>query len=348
MDSVGSHQLAAAILVGILPLLAAPSSDAADYSGLYFTTVGHTPGFALELEQSGQAVTFSLTGPDIDIEGTGSVSGRTMNLAAPAEELEGLEITLTFDADEESFSGSWEIGGEMPGQGTITGSVTPWPTWDVEALGLPSLATADCIELAKMERVSLFRSGAGHDYSDAFEDCRSMKHYYYPKEGVERQSVRLYSPVTGSVIGRTDEWEGELWKGTAVGIRPVGFDAFDIAIFHVDLIRDLEVGDMVTAGEEIGTSEKQDGTVTDIAVGVQTPEGRRLISYFHVLADGPFRRYLARGATSRDDFVITREARDADPLACEGQEVVGFGTLEHWLWLDDSPTPQRPSGRLQP
>ena len=52
--------------------------------------------------------------------------------------------------------------------------------YDIDAKGIPQFAGVDYIELAKISRISKFRSGIGHDYSDDFEQCRSMKHYYMP------------------------------------------------------------------------------------------------------------------------------------------------------------------------
>jgi hypothetical protein len=48
---------------------------------------------------------------------------------------------------------------------------------------LPKFIQADFIELDKIETISLFRSGVGHDSSDApstGETCRSKKHYCSP------------------------------------------------------------------------------------------------------------------------------------------------------------------------
>jgi len=56
----------------------------------------------------------------------------------------------------------------------------PPVTWNVDSLGVPRFVATDYIESARIARVSRFRSGYGHDYSDAFESCRSMKHYYMP------------------------------------------------------------------------------------------------------------------------------------------------------------------------
>lgn len=41
---------------------------------------------------------------------------------------------------------------------------------------LPQLATASHVELDAVAMVSKFRAHAGHDFSDSYEDCRTMKH----------------------------------------------------------------------------------------------------------------------------------------------------------------------------
>lgn len=42
----------------------------------------------------------------------------------------------------------------------------------------PKFFTASHVDISKIEHVSKFRSRAGHDYSDSFETCCSMKHYF--------------------------------------------------------------------------------------------------------------------------------------------------------------------------
>jgi hypothetical protein len=316
-----------------------------DVSGTYFVAIGHSPRFTMELSQSGNDVTFSLDGAGILITGWGTISGRRMTLAADLGEMGLFAAETRFRADGESFSGTWEISDGNPVQGTITGTTAPWATYDVVSLGLPRFGRADCIELHKIARVSRFRSGSGHDYSDDFESCRSMKHYYDPRAGVDRLSLALFSPVDGTVLGTTNEWDGpDVWKGEAVGIRVDGHPAFDVVIFHVNLDRDLVPGDRVTAGERLGTSQKQSGTVTDMAVGVHTPSGYMLVSYFEIIQDRVFERYRRVGARKRSQFIISREDRDADPLECDGEEFVNGGNLENWVTLRGLPAP-RSGGR---
>ena len=40
-------------------------------------------------------------------------------------------------------------------------------------------------ELDKIDKISKFRSGIGHDYWDDFENCRSMKHYFFPYDTLD-------------------------------------------------------------------------------------------------------------------------------------------------------------------
>jgi hypothetical protein len=332
------------LLVGLSPGLDRVAG-ASDYSGTYFTTVGPHPRFTLQITQTGSSATFTLSGRGLAFQGTGSVSATTMTLAGEVGEGVVLSMVLTFSPGGDSFSGSWEATTDNPAAGTITGTKVPWTTYDVDAYGIPRLVGADCIELRKIDKISRLRSGEGHDYSDDFESCRSMKHYYYPRTGVERSSVVLFSPVTGTVIGATDEWEDPtLWKGRTIGIQVAGYPAFDVVVFHIDLATPLEVGDSVVAGQVLGTSEKASGTVTDVALGVHTPLGYRLLSIFAAMPDRIFAAYRARGIDSREDLVITREERDAQPLTCQGEEFLDPGALENWVTLS-APAPPTPARR---
>ncbi len=329
---------------------AAGAQSATDYSGTYHVTIGPEPLYTMEIDHSDTSVTFTVTGSDVSFEGSGTVSDTTMLLAADLDEMGEFEAVVEFAQDGESFSGTWEIDGEGPMKGTITGSRTKWPEYDVDALGIPMLAEADYISLDLIQKVSKFRSGEGHDYSDDFELCRNMKHYYPPKDGVAGPSVNLFSPVTGTVIGTTEEWNGpESWTGTAVGIRPKANDAFYVVIYHVDLSQPLHVGDLVTAGQELGTAMEILGGVTDVAVGLHTPYGHRLVSFFEVISIPVYARYVARGARSRSEFIITEDERDADPLTCVDEEFLDHGNLENWVTLDGGPPgPRRPSRRVSP
>jgi len=179
------------------------------------------------------------------------------------------------------------------------------------------IVTADYIELNKIGRISKFRSGVGHDYSDSSEICRSMKHYFVPKT----YPVKIFSPANGTIGYLTQEW-----AGTQIGIQS-GNRTF--VIFHVDISPSLAVGSSVTAGQEIGTHIGNQ-TWSDIAVW----ENDRLVSYFDVMNDSVFKNYVNRGVASRNELIISKEDRDADALVCIGEDIQNPGTIPNWVDLN--------------
>ena len=72
-------------------------------------------------------------------------------------------------------------------------------------VSLPQFVIASHIDIDQLANVSKFRSSAGHDFSDSFEDCCSMKHYFHPADYYgTRFSQPIYSPVNGIVLYVTD------------------------------------------------------------------------------------------------------------------------------------------------
>lgn len=201
-------------------------------------------------------------------------------------------------------------------------------TYDVDARGIPKFVGVDHIELAKIYRITKFRSSVGHDYSDDFETCRSMKHYFEPKSDIDWSTIKVYSPVKGTVSKIFEEW-----AGTQIQIKSKEYPAFYFIIFHINLVNPLKVGDLTTSGQLLG-SHIGSQTMSDIAVGVNTPRGWKLVSYFDVMTDSLFQGYQARGLSSRDTVIISKQARDADTLTCDGETFTNSGKLENWVILN--------------
>ena len=201
-------------------------------------------------------------------------------------------------------------------------------TYDIDNNGIPQFVNTDYIDLAKIGRISKFRSSVGHDYSDAFESCRSMKHYFEPKSDVDWSSINISSPVSGTISRIFDEW-----AGTQVQIRSAEFPAFYFIIFHINLVHPLNVGDTVDVGQLLGNHIGSQ-TMSDIAVGVNTPNGWKLISYFDVMTDSLFGSYQGRGLTARSVAIISKAERDADPLTCDGELFQNQGNIENWVTLN--------------
>ncbi len=204
--------------------------------------------------------------------------------------------------------------------------------WDLSQ-GIPRFADSNYIELEKISRISRLRSGIGHDYSDCFESCRSMKHYFQAREGMAL-SIEIFSPVEGDIT-RIDQ-EGLSDSGSQIRIRPTGYPDFTCIIFHVALSDGVSPGDHVTSGQQLGTHAYLG--CSDIAIEVEIANHPscpwQLISYFEVMTDAVFQEYQAAGVTSREQMIISQAERDADPLNCTGETFGTPGTIENWVTLN--------------
>jgi hypothetical protein len=313
-----------------------------DFSGTYCLDALNAD---LTIIQTGSQVTFTLEA-EVLITGTGTVSGGTLTLTAPIYESNTFNSLLVFSHNRKSFAGTYQIldsTGLVIDEGELQGDKGECPTYDISLLGIPKFAERDFTQLSKIGKISKFRSGVGHDFSDGFESCRSMKHYYSVFESYRlNNTVEIYSPVAGDIVSISNDGHGASigLNNKQVQIRPDKQPAFTIRIFHCDLASSaIAMGKKVKPGELLGYARLYYDDLAeyadsfDIAVIVHTPSGMRLISYFETLEDVVFDAYVARGAAWRQDFIITKEARDADPLQCNGQTFVDGGHLENWVNL---------------
>ena len=202
--------------------------------------------------------------------------------------------------------------------------------YNSDLYGLPKFILKNYIELDKIDSISRFRSGVGHDYSDSFESCRNMKHYFKPKSDINWAEVKIFSPVNGIISNSFSETIG----GNQVWIVPFGMPAFNVTIFHVNLSVPLNVGDTVWSGQQIGTHTGPQ-TTSDIAIQITTPNGTfQRASYFEVMTDKLFACYMSKGIMTRDELIISKTDRDADPLfPCNGNQFFINGTINNWVTL---------------
>jgi hypothetical protein len=198
-------------------------------------------------------------------------------------------------------------------------STPPTPT-------TPKIITVNYIELSKIDSISRFRSSVGHDYSDAFESCRSMKHYFKPRGDADWSRVRIYAPLAGTIT----QLSADSGAGTQVHIQSGDFPSYTVIIFHVNFPVMPSVGDHVNAGQLLGVHIGPQ-TYSDIAVSLAATGGNQLVSYFDVMTDSIFQKYQARGLASRTDAVISKQARDNDPLTCNGDSFTSTGSLANWV-----------------
>ena len=96
------------------------------------------------------------------------------------------------------------------GNGGLAKDLESWA-----AIKLPQFIAASHIKISDIAHVSKFRSSAGHDFSDSFEVCCSMKHYFIPIDQYgTRFTQPIFSPVDGVVLylsepsgGHSDDWK---------------------------------------------------------------------------------------------------------------------------------------------
>jgi hypothetical protein len=207
----------------------------------------------------------------------------------------------------------------------------PEATWDIEKDGIPKFIGANYIELDKIFQISKYRSSFGHDYSDGFEQCRSMKHYFEPRNDVDWSTIKIYSPVNGKIVFLEQEW-----AGLKIEMTCNEYPAFRICIFHVNPLVPINLGDTVFIGEQLGTHIGSQ-TMSDIAVFANDPaHRRRMVSYFEVITDDVFDEYVTKGVNTRQSMIISKEERDANPLTCNGETFTSFDPLTNWVILQQN------------
>ena len=255
--------------------------------------------------------------------------------------LSGTSIVIVFETGD---GGAAIATGEVSGD-TMAGTFTTGDaggTWSAvrstdldcgamcDPIDVVRFVDTDIYDLNMVWRISKFRSGAGHDYSDMCESCRSMKHYIqYPEEFRANDLVEVRSPVDGTIVKIDIEQHG--FSGGLINrlvtIRSSSHPDYYFLLHHVDLASDaIALGAPVAAGDLIGTAHIWYPEISDLGYGfdvgafVVTPYGKRYISYFETMTDSLFASYVARGVLSRSDLIITREERDASPLTCNADE----------------------------
>lgn len=192
----------------------------------------------------------------------------------------------------------------------------------------PQFVTADFIDLAKIDTISKYRSGVGHDYSGNGETCRSMRHYYGNSSKGEftnaeeklkalrgqpdpSNAIEIYAPADGLITSIS----GEVTPiGNQIEIIPDNGQGWHIRLDHVYPVKGIHILSRVKAGQKIGLIH--DNQTIDMTVLYPYRGEFRLTSYFLVMTDAVFARYQARGIKDRSDMIIPREVVDANPWKC--------------------------------
>lgn len=198
--------------------------------------------------------------------------------------------------------------------------------------------TANFTDLNKIEKISRYRSCAGHITvpQDGREAKRNMKHYFWVKPQYNKpKTVEIYSPYDGYVADmRSDPkegLEGEIWISTQKIFAMVPpFGVWSFSVQHIDIKDSLKRGDKVKAGDLIGwaaLSEKR-GDSFDIVYGKSGMPPKRIDNWTDPFADldsvfshmnsSAFADYTKKGI-HKEELIISREERDKNPCEYQGE-----------------------------
>ena len=237
---------------------------------------------------------------------------------------------------------------------------------------LPQIASHNFTELDKFSRMTRIRSGVGHDYSDKTSEydpdglnCRSMKHYFIPV-GVplENQlyastphtfawmSIKFFAPTDG-IIQDVTRIQNPYGPEAQFTVKAANNPGYYFNFFHVNLDPKFERGSTVEAGQLLGTLGSEDAW-GEIAVEARvSPSEFHLLSFLQVANDDVIQQYKERGFRTISDVVISKEDRDANPIACDRNSEAGwfkgsskyqpseaymvstFESTDHWFFLTD-------------
>jgi len=115
-----------------------------------------------------------------------------------------------------------------------------------EVAAHPELVSADITDIAFIEEISKFRSGAGHDFSydatfpfgasDSTEPPSSMKHYFAPYSfyNGDQHTVPVYAPFAGEITRVTDE-SASAGFNKRVEIQSSANPEYLLVVFHIKL-----------------------------------------------------------------------------------------------------------------
>jgi hypothetical protein len=129
------------------------------------------------------------------------------------------------------------------------------------------LIKANPVNLLQIDSISKFRSCQGHDLSGynskgELESNRSMKHYLNPATEFRstKGKVEVYAPFDGIITGNFSGF-----RSAEVYIKSHDTN-WVVLFYHIELLKALDTGGTVTAGQLIGYADVSDQSNFDISM----------------------------------------------------------------------------------
>lgn len=180
------------------------------------------------------------------------------------------------------------------------------------------------VDMKKIDSISKYRSCQGHVHvpRHSSESRRNMKHYFFVKNEFisPKEQVEIIAPYDGKVLFMPT---GEIYlfpKSAGVFVFPLSqwFLDFD----HVKPVDGVKNGQSVRRGQIIANVDFSRGNnAFDVLVAVMgiprkidnwVSPVEKLDSVFNYMSDKVFEEYKIGGAQKRENYIITKEYRDAN------------------------------------
>ena len=236
----------------------------------------------------------------------------------------------------------------------------------------PELIESHVTDVAMLEEISKFRSGAGHDFSydpsfayggvyfgatDSTEPDSSMKHYLAPYAAHlgDQQTVPLYAPFDGMITRVTEEVNEDdpSIVNKRVEITSADDPDYMLVVFHMDLDDDYPqilndwpaavwpahqpddasyVTDTLEAGDFIGYADMRTGHDFDLAVLYSVSATEKYWVSYFDLMPDSLFAAYSARGASRSLLSISKTDRSASPVTWWGSR-----NDDDWLELHSVP-----------
>lgn len=278
--------------------------------------------------------------------GTGSLSGNTLETSGTVSTEAGtadFELNLSINETTGQIAGLFNVvdpngnaffNSSLRGtKGACNFELTPSDVSSI--IGQPYLTDLH-VELNKIQKISRYRSAAGHNFVDySGESCVNLKHYFHTyEEGQQPQlsdlpsSLGYFAPANGTIVAMGQTRVSEDPTDYEMDIRLEANPNIVVRLFHLTPTAGLEVGSTVTSGQQVGQAPTIHVDSGDFAVYVLTNNGYRHVSMFEIMAPGVLDQYIARGVDQnwRDDLFYATGHSYPSGITCENGT---WGNLRH-------------------
>lgn len=221
-------------------------------------------------------------------------------------------------------------------------------------LGGQPEVVANVVNLDKVKEISKFRSCNGHVVvpTDNRETKRNMKHYFGQKDEYSNTAdkVEIYAPFDGYISSWRPNESGENNANLWVTKSPFPLGRWGVSVDHVAKLENLKVGDRVKAGQLIGYADLSGNhysfdfiysrpRIPTVRIDNWSSPYGNLDSIFNHMSDKVWAEYQKRGIVSKDQIIISKESRDANPCVYQGSGPYFIGgenwKKDNWVELKD-------------